>query len=129
MGKILLPDGKTMKLPGVTTSKVSDGYHTFEELYAHRTALFRALCVAQPSIAWKSLNHEDGGEPMHEGMFVAGLNLGKVDPQDEDNIMEMPITYHIDLKYWDFFDIPIHEYAPKWDGHTSKDVARRLMEW
>lgn len=34
----------------VDTNQISDGYHTFGELYEHRIALFRALCSMQLEI-------------------------------------------------------------------------------
>lgn len=38
--------------------EISDGYHTFDELYEHRTAIFAAifaaLCKAHPENSWKS---------------------------------------------------------------------------
>lgn len=38
----------------------SDGYHTFYELYEHRTALFAALCNTYNDRSWKSFKHADG---------------------------------------------------------------------
>lgn len=52
--------------------KVSDGYHTFRELYEHRMTLFQALCnviahrnqqsdyrVSESQTVWKSKLHSD----------------------------------------------------------------------
>lgn len=66
-------------LPEEQKELVSDGYHTFKELYAHRVALFVALCNAiydrnlnwnnnkdvqsvyqENEFPWKSLKHADG---------------------------------------------------------------------
>ena len=50
---------------------LSDGYHTFNELYRHRSMLFLSLCLTSfRNKAWKSLSHEVGGDPMYNGMFI-----------------------------------------------------------
>lgn len=49
---ITLPSGLTVECDA---EQVSDGYHTFGELYAHRCILFAALCHAHEPLAWKSL--------------------------------------------------------------------------
>ena len=62
---------------------VSDGYHTFKELYDHRIALFLALVKSiseqeyHPAnqICWKSKKHSDG--TMFDGWFIAGIGLAK----------------------------------------------------
>lgn len=97
--------------------KISDGYHTFDELYAHRIMLFICLMKHNKLISWKSKLHDDGSSL--EGWFVAGIKTSSGD-----------ITYHIPDKFWSSLgDIPTLEKAPKWDGHTSDDVIRRLNNW
>lgn len=95
------------------TGQLSDGYHTFDELYEHRTALFLALCRAL-ELGWRSRLHADGS--MFEGWFIAGVPL-----------MTGEITYHLPLDQWDnaahLHTLP-HAYA--WDGHTPADVVERL---
>lgn len=94
----------------------SDGYHTFNELYAHRHALFLALMKWAPHNAWFSPSHDDG--TMMKGWFIAGVNL----PTGT-------VTYHLPMEMW---DLALHTganlvaAAPKWDGHTSADVVKRL---
>lgn len=96
--------------------EVSDGYHTFNELYDHRFALFGALCK-QMGTAWKShAHHHENGTSM-TGWFIAGVEL----PSGM-------ITYHLPVKYFDAFPAKELESAPEWDGHTSHDVVDRLME-
>ena len=90
----------------------SDGYHTFNELYEHRTALFAILCRTYPERAWKSCFHSDG--EMFDGMFIAGLETP-----------EGTYTYHCENKYWAMFDgVPELTRAPEWDGHEPKDYGR-----
>lgn len=92
--------------------KVSDGSHTFEELYYHRMILFAAICNATTN-SWKSKQHEDGS--MYDGYFIAGVTTAQGE-----------FSYHYPIYYWDIFDAMELEFAPKWDGHTSKDVTRLL---
>lgn len=96
---------------------VSDGYHTFGELYEHRCLLFLALMRSYPHRSWRAMDHDDGSS--FEGWFIAGMNL----PTGT-------VTYHLPLKWWGSLD-PIQKLdrAPKWDGHTSADVLERLEDW
>ena len=112
MKEILLPI--LVKDPG----KVSDGYHTFDELYHHRNLLFIHLLHSCSEDAFRSTKHSDG-EDVWKGWFVAGLET----PEGQ-------ITYHLPATLWHLLDgIPTPEKAPKWDGHTSDDVAHRLTRW
>ena len=93
----------------------SDGYHTFDELYYHRTALFACLVSMQPrQMAFKSWKHSDGS--MYEGMFIAGIYTSGG-----------WCTYHCEAKWWPLFDCYEREFAPEWDGHTPSDAIHRLM--
>ena len=108
-----------MTTPRMQTSEISDGYHTFGELYDHRCLLFLALLKAHPTLAWRSRLHEDGSKM--EGWWIAGMNL----PSG-------PITYHIPDSQWPLLDataVPTLDRAPAWDGHTSADVLTRLRTW
>ncbi len=106
---------KLHKDPG----EISDGYHTFNELYDHRMILFVIISNTYSHIAWKSRLHDDG-TMFDGGWFIAGLIM----PDGR------PITYHLENKYWDLMpNVMIMKNAPKWDGHTSQDVYERLLEW
>ncbi len=99
------------------SGKVSDGYHTFDELYEHRCLLFLNLMAAHPECSWYSKQHDDGSEM--EGWFVAGI---------EDTITG-PVTYHLPDRMMDLaakVGACHMNKAPKWDGHTSPDVLVRL---
>jgi len=99
--------------------QISDGYHTFDELYDHRCHLFIALMCSNPNLSWRSKKHEDG--TMYPSWFIAGMNL----PGGQ-------ISYHLPLWMWDLLDngdIDTMECSPKWDGHTPADVVKRLAEW
>ena len=94
--------------------KMSDGYHTFADLYEQRLILSAALAKNNPN-AWKSKRHEDGSVPFGGGWFIMGF--------DTD---EGCYTYHYELKDWDLFQCKELDKGKPWDGHTSKDVRRLL---
>jgi hypothetical protein len=95
----------------------SDGFHTFDELYAHRCHLFAALMVSNPLAAWKSRKHSDGSS--FEGWFVCGMTLGG-----------KQVSYHLPESMWDLVGyVDELETAPEWDGHTPADVVARLAEF
>lgn len=103
-----------MALPAVDVEKISDGYHTFADLYEQRLILSAALAKNNPH-AWKSKRHEDGSVPFGGGWFIMGF--------DTD---EGCYTYHYELKDWDLFQCKELDKGKPWDGHTSRDVRRLL---
>jgi hypothetical protein len=114
----------------VETGKISDGYHTFDELYDHRITLFIALCrlydahksqsvwktAEGPKVyVWRSTLHSDG--TFIDGWFVLGIM-----PEDGKQI-----TYHLPLGRWNETDFALTlERGPEFDGHTTADVLERL---
>lgn len=127
------------KAPGDT----SDGYHTFDELYEHRTGLLAALCncfaqhlidvfdlhgvaanyaeLVQELSRWvfKSRHHHDG--EMYDGFFIVGINCKTLSGPDRW------ATWHCEDKWWDRFNIPELDKAPEWDGHTPEEALDRLV--
>jgi len=111
-------------LPEERKELVSDWYHTFKELYAHRVALFVALLNAleeqeyHPSNkpVWKSKLHADG--TMYDWWFIAGIGLNKWDT----------LTYHLPISEWDKLHVNVKPHAPEWDWHTSDDVINLLYK-
>lgn len=98
---------------------VSDGYHTFAELYEHRYALTLALMKSNPKKSWVSRRHHDG--KMFQGMFITGIKL----PQGQ-------ISYHLPNRLWKaavLTKAKVLRSAPLWDGHDSDLVVRRLIEF
>ena len=120
--------------------KLSDGYHTFDELYEFRkvynAVLFNEWAaplmsklaamergeIVQANMVFakydvhKSWKHSDGGLCFGGGWFivVAVLPTGQ-------------ISNHYEAKDWDLFKIPETETAKhEFDGHTSNDVLERL---
>lgn len=106
--------GDVIDAPSADVEKMSDGYHTFEDLYEQRLILSAALAKNNPH-AWKSKRHEDGSVPFGGGWFIMGF--------DTD---EGCYTYHYELKDWDLFQCKELDKGRPWDGHTSKDVRRLL---
>ena len=105
--------------------EVSDGYHTFDELYEHRIVLFIALCkilyadpqyqTGQKADIWRSKLHSDGTS--FDGWFIMGIGRNKGEQ----------ITYHLPISKWDETEFAeTREKAPEFDGHTSDDVLERL---
>lgn len=103
------------------TDEVSDGFHTFGELYDHRRALTAVLAGAAASAgdSWRSKAHHPDDDPMFEGgYFIVGIKL----PTGT-------ITYHYELTHWDdFAATPELEHAPKWDGAAPSATVDRLLE-
>ena len=94
--------------------ELSDGYHTFDELYHHRAILFSKIANSNKEISWKSKLHDDG--TMYDGMFIVGIET----PEGQ-------ATYHYDIDpYWDIFNVQELDRAPKWDGHTPTDAINRI---
>jgi hypothetical protein len=101
------------------TGDISDGYHTFDELYEHRHALFLALARriagSRPDRIWRSKLHHDGSS--FTGWFIMGI----------DRLPGEQVTYHLPMRFWDGVEFAIElDRAPEWDGHSSVDVLARL---
>lgn len=113
---------------------VSDGYHTFNELYRYRmlynAALFKAIRLWHMSSlsgdgdafalrTGKSKRHHDGTEPFGGGWFVVWVTLpdGSV------------IFNHYRMEYWNLFSADEHDTAPEWDGSTPEQEADMLETW
>lgn len=97
--------------------QVSDGYHTFDELYDFRREYNAALVNTHVYPCHKSLRHSDGELCFGGGWFIVIINL----PTGQ-------ISNHYENKYWCEFDCEARECAEPWDGHTDKDVLKRLNE-
>jgi len=94
---------------------VSDGFHTFRQLYYQRMMLFAVIVKQNKDKAWKSLRHEDGELCFGGGWFVVGIDTP-----------EGSYTYHYEDSFYSLFDCIELERGKHWDGHTEKDVTRLL---
>jgi len=100
------------------TDNISDGYHTFGELYKHRNSLFVALCKAHPEIpVWRSKLHSDGTG--FDGWFIMGMHKEK----------GKQISYHLPLSMWEETNFAeTLEKGPEFDGHISGNTLERLKK-
>lgn len=110
-----------LKDEDVDIGELSDGYHTFNELYHHRmiltSVIVNMLAEIHPDMVWKSMNHHDPEFPMYDGMFIVGINC----PDGQ-------ATYHYDLPDWDMFHCQELDRAPEFDGHTPNDAIERISK-
>ena len=98
------------------TDNITDGYHTFEELYYQRMMLTKTVALAAitnfDDTVYRSRLHSDG--TMYKDFFIVVFNT------PEGNF-----SYHYHIMYWGIFDF-LKELpnAEEFDGHTWKDVTR-----
>ncbi|MFE5290199.1 hypothetical protein ACFRAQ_35050 [Nocardia sp. NPDC056611] len=101
------------------TGSLSDGYHTFDELYEYRmlynALLFNEWAAQGKYDVHKSVRHSDGSVCFDGGWFVvvAQLPTGQV-------------SNHYPIPDWYKFRVPIRSTAAEWDGHSPADVAERM---
>lgn len=107
-------------VPDFEENELSDGYHTFNDLYEFRkqynAALFNEWALTSKYSVHKSIRHFDGKLCFGGGWFivVAMLPAGQ-------------ITNHYKSADWDLFKIPAFDKAMfEFDGHTPGDVMIRL---
>lgn len=108
-----------LKLPGREIGKISDGYHSFDELYEYRklynAILFNMWHCEGIYQVHKSKRHATGEECFGGGWFIvmATTRFGQ-------------ISNHYRLDDWDLFKIKEQELADTWDGHTPEEAKHRL---
>lgn len=103
--------GNLCNIGAKTKGGISDGSHTFDELYYHRMMLFSVICNTFSGKAWKSWKHDDG--TMYPDYFIVGVTTSQGD-----------YSYHYHKSYWDMFEVKELVTAPKWDGHLPSNVDR-----
>ena len=93
---------------------VSDGYHTFSDLYEHRCLLWVNLLQLNKASSFKTWKNDTGEEI--DGWFIAGTNTSYGQ-----------ITYYLPAKYWQLLSgVKEMDSNFDYDGHTSEDVLNRL---
>lgn len=115
----VLPLIDYLKQEQTDMGEVSDGYHTFNELYYYRMLYNAAFFNLLPK-EWvhKSKRHHTGEECFGGGWFIVMANL----PTGQ-------VSNHYELKDWDLFQVPEKEFADEWDGHTPQEAAERLYKY
>ena len=102
-----------------TIGEVSDGYHTFDELYnirmLYNAAFFNELAKDNKYNVHKSKKHSDGEECFGGGWFIVMATL----PTGQ-------ICNHYKLEDWDLFHCEERDCADICDGHDAKAGAKRL---
>jgi len=101
--------------------QISDGYHTFNELYEFRkvynAALFNEWAASKKYDVHKSFKHHDGELCFGGGWFIVVAVL----PSGQ-------ISNHYENKDWELFKCEAVEKAKyEFDGHTGEDVIERLL--
>jgi len=104
------------------TDNITDGYHTFGELYEFRkvynACLFNEWYRQSKYEVHKSERHFEGDKCFGGGWFIVVAIL----PSGQ-------ISNHYELKDWDLFKCEEVEQAKyKFDGHTPLDVLTRLKD-
>lgn len=110
--------GKTNK--DFEVERISDGYHTFEELYNFRkmynAVLFNEWSKLDRYDVHKSIKHYEGDLCFGGGWFIVSAKL----PTGQ-------ISNHYKLEDWDLFKILATDKCKhEFDGHNSEDVLERL---
>jgi len=105
----------------VNMGMISDGYHTFSELYEFRKVLnallFNEWARQGKYDVHKSWKHSDGEPCFGGGWFI----VVAAPPSGQ-------ISFHYEDKDWGMFECPIKEKANEYDGHTPQDVLERLSK-
>ncbi len=121
-----------VEITGDDDMQVSDGYHTMDELYDHRTCLWITLCrlwensygqaqwkesEGRKFFTWRSKFHADGSS--YDGWFILGILT-------KDGLQ---LSYHLPNSKWEETAFAeTLDKAPEWDGHTPQDVLERLKK-
>lgn len=100
---------------------ISDGYHTFNELYdfrrAYNVALFNLYSRLGIYEVHKSERHHDGELCFGGGWFIVSAML----PTGQ-------ISNHYPMADWDLFEcMAVDKALREFDGHTGTDVIHRLQ--
>ena len=115
-GVIFLPEGKRISVEG-DVQEVSDGCHTFKELYQQRSLLLIALMKSYPRMSWRSFRDDQGN--WNEKTFLAGMKLPTGD-----------VSFHLGEEFWYMLQgIETRKKSPPFDGHTASDALDRIESW
>ena len=99
--------------------EISDGYHTFNELYDYRKVynalLFNEWASQDLYDVRKSTKHFDGEDCFGGGWFVVMAQT----PAGQ-------ISNHYEMEDWDLFRVLVQDCANEWDGHTAAEALERM---
>ncbi len=97
-----------MKTFKVVNGDISDGYHTFDELYEHRCLLFINLCLMDKDNCFLKKDHYKGWDCIYW-----------LSPSGQ-------ISYHVPVSMRPLYEKTFLATPRDYDGHESKDVIFRL---
>lgn len=106
---------------GGSTKEISDGHHTFADLYGMRVEIFAALCRAYPEQSFVSYRHHDeDNDPIgrfgNGEDFIAGINTPRG-----------TVAMHFKkTKLGAFAGINKVESAPPYDGYDQEEARLRI---
>lgn len=144
--KIIIPVTDTLVMPALSrgdqrpeveialpdSGAVSDGWHTFNELYHYRMLYNAAFCNSLKLAS----GSPESGEPCWFGVCKSWRHSdGELCFGKEDYfvvVMQLPtgqVSNHYHGQYWDLFKVPEVERAPEYDGHTPQQAAERLEKY
>ena len=108
-------------VPSFEENELSDGWHTFNDLYEFRklynAVLFNEWADRNLYQVHKSIYHNDGELCFGGGWFIVVAIL----PSGQ-------ISNHYKMEDWDLFQVPAVDKALyPFDGHTPQDVMSRLL--
>lgn len=106
----------------IKSGELSDGYHTFNELYDYRM-IYNAMIVNEFASrelynCHKSLKHHDGNYCFGGGWFIMTMDL----PTGQ-------VSNHYPTKYWELFKCVEKPMADEWDGHTLAEAFDRMYAY
>lgn len=97
----------------IDVNKISNGVHTYRELYDYCVGFFGIICNMNREVSWKSKVHSNG--TIKDGYFIVGTETA-----------EGQVTFECELCYWDSFDVIELEMAPKCGSDNSKQAIKAL---
>ena len=104
-------------------AQITDGYHTFQELYESRkvlnAAMFNQLASDDRKKVQKSMRHSDGELCFGGGWFIVIAMI----PSGQ-------ISFHYPIADWDLFHEVEAYHVPtiQYDEHTTEMVLLRLRQ-
>ena len=104
------------------TGDTSDGYHTFNELYAYREVynalLFNEWARLGLYDVHKSWRHSDGELCFGGGWFIVVAQT----PEGQ-------VSNHYKTDTWALFNVPERERGAEYDGHTPQVALERMRRF
>lgn len=108
---------KTFK---IVNGDMSDGYHTFDELYEHRCLLYLLWLVEEAKWGAGRKREVFWVKDHFEGWDLVATNVGR-----------KQISYHVPSEYRPVLEkcfVRKESLDDVFDGHTSQAVAQRMKE-